>query len=173
VADIHHLVTRGLGPVGSIEGLVLRGLNAVDTGTPIEDFINALTGMIDVSGGGITMFNFILGSGKKTLSSIKHASKLNAAAGAAADITLAAAGAGQQHMISQVLWSYNGDPTNGKLTITGGSATLEYDITKGGPGSLPVNYVGLVNTEVVVILSGGGGVIQGKVNITYSTELYG
>lgn len=172
MADIHHYVTRGIGPSSTIEGFILRGLN-VGASSVVDDFLNALTGLSDISGGMPTMFGFILGSGKKTLSSVKHSSKLNAAAGAAAGITLAAGGAGNQHVITQITWSYGADPTGGKITITGGSANFEYDITKGGPGSLPVTYVGLVNTEVVVTLAAGGGSVQGKLNVSYTTELYG
>lgn len=96
--------------------------------------------------------------------------KLDAAAGAAATITKAAA-TDRFHVLDWVAWSYDSAPTGGGLTITiGGVTYLDIDITAAGPGMMrfdpPIyNPAETRNEAVVITLDGGGGSVQGKVNV--------
>jgi hypothetical protein len=94
------------------------------------------------------------------------------ASNSAAVVTLAAPGDGLRHHLRYVSWSYNADPTAGRLTITGlnGGQTWSVDVTKGGPGALPLPPLsGELNTAVVVTLAAGGSGVTGKVNVSYHT----
>ena len=87
-----------------------------------------------------------------------------------ADITVSADG---DHFwaIDMIAWSYSADPTNGKLSISfGGTLIFEVDITKGGPGILPIVtpiYTGTPNEALLVELAAGGSGVTGKLNIRY------
>ena len=109
--------------------------------------------------------------GNKAASDIKLVSKLDSAAATAAVLTVAAQEDGK-HIAHKITWSYSAAPTGGKLTVTGYGTSLEVDITAGGPGSLDLYYVTATNTALVATLSSGGGAIVGKVNMTYTTEMY-
>lgn len=86
---------------------------------------------------------------------------------AAATITYAAA-AGQRHALSGIIWSYDGSPTGGRLTVTEGvTMLLDVDITESGPGFLPFERGKSGGTGAVLTITlyaGGAGVI-GKLNI--------
>ena len=86
------------------------------------------------------------------------------AANTAAVVTLAATAA-RAHVLSQIIWSYDGDPTGGSLTISiGGVALPSFAITSGGPGFLtfwpPIK--GHVNEAIVVTLAAGGAGVTGN-----------
>lgn len=82
-------------------------------------------------------------------------------------VTLTAV-ANNHRAIRTVIWSYSGAPTGGRLNITdGGSLVLDFDITAGGPGMLPLNMAFAENTEVVVTLVAGGGGISGKLTVEH------
>lgn len=97
------------------------------------------------------------------------ASKLDAGANAAAAVTLTAPSDGY-NVIDWVAWSYDGDPTGGKLTIELGSTDFEVDITTGGPGVLKFSENPIVvtkNTAVTLTLAAGGASVTGKLNVGY------
>lgn len=66
-----------------------------------------------------------------------------------------------------VLWSYSGDPTGGGLTISDGTTTLDFDITKGGPsGWQEFPCVGFkLGAALTVTLKAGGAGVTGKLNV--------
>lgn len=115
------------------------------------------------------MFSKLIGGGSIAMESILHATKIDAAGGAAAVITVAKA-VETRIILSRVVWSYSAVPTGGKVTITGSGTSFEFDITAAGPGSLPLLYVCSINVDCVITLAGGGGAIVGKVNVEYSLE---
>ena len=87
------------------------------------------------------------------------------AANTAATITLAAPTSGNRR-INQIAWSYDGDPTGGRLSITdGGSTVFDLDITKGGPGYLPHPIQITDGAAMVITLAAGGDGITGKLNV--------
>lgn len=72
------------------------------------------------------------------------------------------------HVIGGVAWSYDDDPTGGRLTIVmNGSTVLDLDITTGGPGFIPFDPPKRfgVGDAVSVTLAAGGVGIQGKVSV--------
>lgn len=93
-----------------------------------------------------------------------------AAADTAVVITLAAE-AGKRHYIPEILWSYSGTPTGGRITISGldNTQTLDLDIISGGPGPLLFPpLAGKINTAVVITLAAGGGSVVGKLNVFHT-----
>lgn len=109
--------------------------------------------------------------GSLPVAEVINASKLDAASGAAASVTITAV-ANARIVGTKVTWSYSDDPVTGKLTITGSGVSFEVDITKGGPGSLNLApYVCAVNTSLVVTLGAVGG-ITGKVNVSYFIQRF-
>ncbi len=107
--------------------------------------------------------------GNKALSAIdktNHYPGSNAAA-----IATLSAVALFRHVIHKIVWSYNGDPTGGRITITDGGVTVfDINITKGGPGSLHMSTPFAVNSAVVVTLAAGGSGVTGKLNVEHSIE---
>lgn len=84
----------------------------------------------------------------------------------AAVITLAAA-TGETHVVDQVAWSYDDDPTGGNLKIEDDTTTIfTVDITSKGPGFIPFEggIQGTTGNKVVITLAAGGAGIAGKVN---------
>ena len=73
------------------------------------------------------------------------------------------------HVISGVIWSYDGDPTGGGVEIDDGAnnTVLAWDITAGGPGAMyfnpPLKFT--ENTYFSVHLNAGGGAVVGKLGI--------
>lgn len=89
------------------------------------------------------------------------------AANTDAVVTMVAPGTHRFHTIGSVYWSYDDDPTGGRLSITfGGNVALDIDITAGGPGYIfwqpPIEA--LKNHEVVITLAAGGAGITGKLS---------
>jgi hypothetical protein len=100
---------------------------------------------------------------------IERASKLDAAANAAAAITISGV-SNRIATIHTVAWSYSDTPTGGKLTLTGGNVNYEVDITASGPGVLDLDYAAASDGNVTITLAAGGGTVVGKVNAKYSYE---
>lgn len=98
---------------------------------------------------------------------LRLSSKLDATSNAAAVLTLSKL-ENSRIVLSRIIWSYNNaTPTGGKITVTGGETTFEFDITAGGPGSIPLIYVGTENTDVVITLAAGGSGVTGKLNANW------
>lgn len=95
--------------------------------------------------------------------------KHSPASNTAAVVTLAAAGTTQARIVEQIVWSYDGNPTGGNITITNdGTAIFDIDITAGGPGS--ITFPGDVlkstaNKALVITLAAGGSGISGNINV--------
>lgn len=91
--------------------------------------------------------------------------KLNAAANAAAAVTLADPGDFAQNVIGGVYWSYSGAPTGGKLTISAaGTTLLEVHITAAGPGQLDLEgFSPGRSLALTATLAAGGGGVYGTV----------
>lgn len=97
-------------------------------------------------------------------------SAVTSASNTAASVTLEKQ-PGTRARITHLAWSYSGTPAGG-ITITGlDGDTFTVDITSGGPGALlfPKNFLGRVNTDVVVTIAAGGAVV-GKLNVTWERE---
>lgn len=93
------------------------------------------------------------------------------ASNTAAVVTLAAVDTFTRHLVHRVIWSYDTDPTGGKLTITdGGTVIGEWDITRSGPGSLHFSTPFAKNSAVVITLAAGGSGVQGKLYTESTTE---
>jgi len=87
-----------------------------------------------------------------------------AASGNAAVITLPGV-AGKRNAVSFLSWSYDAEPTSGRLTITDdGNTVFQVDITAAGPGffSFPTPLLGTLSKAVVITLADGS--VNGKVN---------
>ena len=76
--------------------------------------------------------------------------------------------AGQRNQFEFVAWSYNDDPTNGRLYVHNGAGVIYFDIdiTSGGPGFIPFTpEMSAVGAALYVSLAAGGAGISGKVNV--------
>ena len=83
----------------------------------------------------------------------------------AAVVTFAAI-ATRMHSFKQIVWSYDGTPVGGRLSITIGATTVfDISITAGGPGFIPLDFKAPKNQAVTVTLASGGVGITGKLNI--------
>ena len=85
-------------------------------------------------------------------------------------ITIAHAAVSRRcHVISGVIWSYDGDPADGYIEIDDGAnnTVLGWDITASGPDRMmfnpPIKFT--ENTYFSVHLSAGGGAVVGKLGI--------
>lgn len=88
---------------------------------------------------------------------------------AAAAVTLAA-NANGRHALA-VLWSYDGAPTSGNLTITdGGNTKVDIDIPSGYEVGSAGLFVAAPNSEVVVTLAAGGSGVTGKVTVLHTLK---
>ena len=79
-----------------------------------------------------------------------------------------AASPGNSHTISGIAWSYGSAPTGGNLLIQDGATTIfNMDITAAGPGVIvfPRPKKGTPGNALTITLAGGGGPIQGRVNV--------
>jgi len=90
------------------------------------------------------------------------------AADTAAVVTLATTGTHRYHVIGSVYWSYDDDPTGGRLYIDyGGNFAFDIDITAGGPGFVfwqpPVEAAKA--SYVIITLAAGGAGVTGKLNV--------
>lgn len=89
------------------------------------------------------------------------------AANAAATVTFPAA-AGLSNVISGIAFSYNGNPTGGRVTISdGANIVFDIDVTSSGAGFFPfaAPVKGSVNTALTVTLAAGGAGVIGKVSV--------
>ena len=99
--------------------------------------------------------------------------KLDAAGNAACTLTVAA-DPDNFWVLDWIAWSYSGDPTGGKCTVSiGGVNVFEVDVTSGGPGLLHFDQHELYNASqtkneaLQVTLAAGGGSVVGKLQIRY------
>ncbi len=93
------------------------------------------------------------------------------AANTAAEVEIAAAGAGVCNVIRGIAWSYNAEPTGGNLKIEDGATTVfSMDIATAGAGFVPVFGKGSANTALTVTLAAGGADVSGKVNVLEAWE---
>jgi hypothetical protein len=78
-------------------------------------------------------------------------------------LAIAAPGGRLRNSFNYLHWSYNGNPTDGTLTIVSGDITETMYVTSGGVGFLPFEGVAFPeNTAVTVTLSAGGANILGS-----------
>lgn len=78
-------------------------------------------------------------------------------------LTIAAPGGNLRNSFNYLHWSYNGNPTNGTLTIVSGDIIETMYVTSGGVGFLPFEGVAFPeNTAVTVTLSAGGTDVLGS-----------
>ncbi len=94
-------------------------------------------------------------------------------ANASVSITLPAIG-GMRHVLSWICWSYSADPTGGRCYVQDGADTiLDFDVTAGGPGALPVPDIpGSIGSTMTITLTAGGAGVTGKLNIYSRTSPY-
>jgi len=95
------------------------------------------------------------------------------AANTAAVVTLVAPAAGVSNVVGLVVYSYDGAPAAGSLTITDdGTVVFKVDIVASGVGALsfvpPLKFTAA--TATVVTLAAGGGAVSGIVNVHAWTE---
>ena len=94
-------------------------------------------------------------------------------ANAAITVTLAAS-AGNRHHVVEVIASYSGTPTGGRLTSTGlAGDQLDVDVTASGPA--PISFppvTGAGSGAVTFTLAAGGAGVVGKLNVIYATTRY-
>lgn len=73
------------------------------------------------------------------------------------------------HVLGGVAWSYDADPTGGRLTVTNDrNIVFDVNITSKGPGffTFPRPKKGTANKALVITLATGGVGVTGKVNAT-------
>jgi hypothetical protein len=98
------------------------------------------------------------------------------AANANVVITIAAPAASMKQILRAVGWSYDDDPTGGRLTIHENTTerVWDWDITASGPGflSFPDNgwETGQPNHNIVITLYAGGQGVTGKLIAIWETE---
>ena len=77
------------------------------------------------------------------------------------------------HVIGQITWSYDADPTGGLITIENSTTVVfQAPITKGGPGQLTFNPPISTGTaqDLTITLAAGGGTVQGTLSATHWLE---
>lgn len=87
---------------------------------------------------------------------------------AQATVTYAPAGAGLYHVITDIVWSYDGAPTDGFLQILDGATVVfNMDITAAGPDQVRFDppRCGSPNTSMTVLLSAGGLNVDGRLDV--------
>lgn len=75
--------------------------------------------------------------------------------------------AGRRLLLTNVMWSYNADPTNGRITIESpiGTTRIDLDITSKGPAKLNFDpFQTEPGDGIKVTLAAGGTNITGKIN---------
>lgn len=80
---------------------------------------------------------------------------------------------GKRQKVQQITWSYSATPTGGRLSTTGLEGTeLDFDITAGGPGGVPLppSSYGKVGANVTITLAAGGGSVIPKINVFSEVE---
>ena len=89
------------------------------------------------------------------------------ASNTAAVVSLTAPPTGYAWMVTGIIWSYNGTPTGGNLTINDSTDEFDIDITSAGPGFVPFNtgFIFIPGQAVTVTLAAGGSGVQGKVGL--------
>ena len=104
-------------------------------------------------------------AGWQAYSAFLQRNVMSAAANAQVNLTIAQR-AGHNICISGIAWSYNDDPTNGRMWITIGAQTVfDIDITQSGPGFFP--FVPPIESqgEVQIHLAAAGAGVIGKLSL--------
>jgi hypothetical protein len=73
-----------------------------------------------------------------------------------------------REVLTWLCWSYSLDPVAGGITITDGASHIifQIDITKGGPGAIPLPYIPTsIGGTLAVVLADGGAGCTGKLNV--------
>lgn len=93
------------------------------------------------------------------------------AANVAAVVTLAANATGR-HVIERISWSYSAAPTGGSIQIEDGAGNIQrkFFIAAGGPYSIPVLFIGSLNTACIITLAAGGAGISGTLDVEHSLQ---
>jgi hypothetical protein len=103
---------------------------------------------------------------------VKTAKKIDASSNTAAVITIPA-DTDQFWGLWSILWSYDGDPTGGKVTVAfDGTTVMEFDITTGGPGQAIfdqlLHHLANKGEALVITLAAAGSGVTGKITVQYS-----
>jgi hypothetical protein len=106
----------------------------------------------------------------QTPTDLVEAADVSAPAANTAAVVTYAAEAGRAHVVSGIVWSYQGgDPTGGNLKIEDGAGVVVFnvDITTEGAGffPFPVPKRGTKNTAYIITLAAGGASVVGKLSI--------
>ncbi len=145
----------------------------------LDHVYDAVTGVLKTSGGGggdTVDANLQVGdtdvSGTNPVPSREIPTAFDAdlydapAANTAAEVEIAAAGAGVCTVIRGIAWSYSAEPTGGNLKIEDGATTVfSLDIATPGAVFVPVFGKSSANTALTVTLAAGGDDVSGKVNV--------
>jgi len=103
------------------------------------------------------------------MSQLVSANNLDTPAVNTAAVITKAAVAGVGHVLSGIYWSYDDDPTGGRITVENGAGTIVFDIdvTDKGTGFLPFTppIRGGNNVAMIVTLAAAGAAVTGKLNI--------
>lgn len=106
------------------------------------------------------------GSGQYLIGNGEIAKKIDASANADASVTITPDDDAHV-LIDQIEASYDGTPTDGKLTITDGGTTVwEIDVTAARESIIFAGGLKCDQTTVVTLAAGGAGV-TGKINVLY------
>jgi hypothetical protein len=71
-----------------------------------------------------------------------------------------------RYVIEGVSWSYDANPTGGRLTVAGGGFDYAWSITTGGPGFIPLHRAKSEGgSDIVITLAAGGAAVIGDLNI--------
>lgn len=97
-----------------------------------------------------------------------NASNLSVVSAADADAVITIpAELNKRHVIAYGFsWSYDGDPTGGRIVIReGGTPGYDIDVTVSGPGFIPFYRRFAKNVEVQIVLYAAGAGVVGKLNL--------
>jgi len=74
----------------------------------------------------------------------------------------------QRHAIYKILWSYDGDPTGGRIDVVdagGNRLAGPFYVTSGGVGFIPILVAGPHGGALRVLLSAGGAGVSGSIGV--------
>lgn len=106
-----------------------------------------------------------LSAGWQAYSAFLQTNVMSAAANTQVDLVVAQR-PGHNICVSGIAWSYNDDPTNGRLWVTIGAITVfDIDITQSGPGFFPFVPPVESQSEVQIHLAAAGAGVVGKLSL--------
>lgn len=145
-------------PAARMDGAGIYSVRGdTDPGGELEILFNKLSGR----------FNNFLYYQQVTPSSFSSSDSHAPAANNPAIVTYAAQ-VNLAHSIDAIMWSYDGTPTGGRLTVTdGGTTVFDVEITSGGPGffNFPGGIRGSENSALVITLAAAGASVEGKLYV--------